>query len=393
MISSEEIKKIQESIKNSILRQVRNGEQSKDLNNALACGQFINVPSLTQRGMHGVSSAIRVLASYNGNFLDEIAGLIKYFENRKELEKDKGLEKKIEKDEKNVIKIGELLYSLSFIKQGYLDTSRLIKLLGENLLSNIRNGESWGYFLDSKDEPEILPTVFAYLGLRSNNFKNLDNIESYLKLTIEESFKTKKLENPSYFASIIAAIYILSNYDIELNQKQLIEKLWKLPFCIMDINLEQNIEYPFGYEHFYVRVPWQLYFLALTAKYSPRYFTKKTCRKRLKDLGSLIEDKGFRYIQSGNHLSTRTNAILFDVLSYIDKYLKKNFRYYTFSGINDVIWFFNQKWLKNILTIIIFFGICFSIYKWINKSSTKFEDLAPEFIGYSVSLLLIFTKR
>jgi hypothetical protein len=393
MLSQEEIKKVQESIKNSILRQVKNGEQSKDLNKALSCGQFINVPTLKQRGMHGVSSAIRVLASFDGNFNDEIAGLLNYIENRKEIEKDNGLEKKIAKDETNVIKIGELLYSLSFVKQGYLDTSRLIKSLGDSLLSNIKNSESWGYFLDSKDDSELLPTAFAYLGLRSNNFKSLSQIEAYLKLTIEDSFKNKKLENPSYFASVIAAIYILSLFNVELNQKQLIEKLWKIPFCVMDINLEQNIEYPFEYEHFYVRVPWQLYFLALTSRYSPRYFTKKACRVRVKDLGSLIEGKGFRYIQSGNLLSTRTNAILFDILSFIDRYQKKNIRYHVFSAINDVIWFFNRKWVKTILTIIIFCGIFFSIYKWVNNSNSKFEDLAPEFIGYFVSLLLIFTKR
>jgi hypothetical protein len=393
MLSHDEIKKIQDSIKNLIERQVKVGEQSKNLNDALACGQFIKVPELKQRGMHGVSSAIRVLASYDVDFNKEIAGLIKYIENRKEIEKDKGLEKNIDKDENNVLKIGELLYSLSFVKQGYVDTSSLVKELGEKLLSKIKNHESWSYFIDSKDKSEILPTAYAYWGLRSNNFSYLEKIEIFLKSSIEESFKTKIIDNPSHFASLIAAIYILSNYDIEINQKHLIEKLWKSPFCMMHVNLEQNIEYPIEYEHFYVRVPWQLYFLALTAKYSPRYFTKKACRQRLKDINIFVEDKGFRYLQSGNELSTRTNAILFDVLAFIDKNSKKNFRYYAFSIINDVIWFFNRKWLKRILTCIIIIGICVSIFKWFNSTSAKIEDLAPEFIVYFISLLLIFTKR
>jgi hypothetical protein len=393
MLSHDEIVKIKNEIKTSIENQVKEGAQSKNLSDALACGQFIKVLHLKQRGIHGTSAAIRVLASYNGAFNIEIGKLIKYVQERRELEKGMYPEKNIERDEINVIKIGELLYSLSFVKQGCIDTSSLVKELGTKLLSNKKNDESWGYFTDSKDQSELLPTAFAYLGLRSNNFSNLHKIEEFLKSSIINAIKSNNIDNPSLFASLIAALYILSIYDIDVNQKHWIKELWKSSFCTMYFNVEQNIEYPYDYEHSYVRIPWQLYFLALAAKYSPRYFTKRLCRQRIHDIDLMVKNKGFKYIQSGDELSTRTNSILFDVIEFIDKNSKKNFYYYFFSIFNEINWFINLKWLRRTLLLIILLGIGFSIFKWIKSPNTFFEDLAPEFIGYFIAILIMFSKR
>lgn len=393
MISQDEIVQIQNEIKTSIINQVKEGAQSNKLKDAFACGQFIKEPHLKQRGIHGTSSAIRVLASYNGTYNNEIRKLIKYVQSRKDFEIGKNLDKKIEKDEKNVIKIGELLYSLSYVKQGCMDTSSIVYDLGKKLQDNIKSEESWGYFIDSKDRSELLPTAFAYLGLRSNNFSNLEKIEKFLKSIIENAVKKNNIDNPSLFASIVFTIYVLSKYDIDLNQKLLIHKLWKSPFFTMHYNVEQNIEYPHEYEHFYVRIPWQLYFLALAAKYSPRYYTKKLCRKRINDIESMVKEKGFKYIQSGNELSARTNAILFDVLELIKKYTKKNFYYYLFSILNEIIWIISRSWLRRTLLIIVIIGIGYSIFKWIKSPYTNLEDLAPEFIGYLISILIIFGRR
>ena len=390
MLSHDEIIQIQNEIRTSVEKQVKDGEQSKNLEGALACGQFMNVLHLKQRGIHGTAAAIRVLASFNGNYNNEIGKLIHYVRNRKDFDNDKI---SLEKDETNVIKIGELLYSLSFVKQGSLDTSSLVKELGDKLISNIKNEKSWGYFIESDNKSEILPTAYAYLGLRSNNFDNLNKIEVFLKSSIEESFKNKKIDNPSLYASIIVAIYVLSNYEIDINQKQLIEKLWKSPFCTMSFNLEQNIEYPYKYEHSYIRIPWQLFFLALSAKYSPRYYSKKLCRQRISDMKLMVKGQGFKYIQSGDELSTRTNSILFDVLEFIDKHSKQNIRYSVFSILNEITWFINRNWLKKTLFSIIIICIGLSIFQWIRSPTASIKDLAPEFIVYLFSVLLIFTKR
>ena len=327
--------------------------------------------------------------SYN----DEIRRLVNYLQHRNEFDKDIKIENYIEKDKKNIIKIGEILYALSFVKQGCADTREYIKELSGLLKSSIKNTESWNFFTDSNEPSDILPTAFAYLGLRSNNFDDLEPVEKYLAKTISDLCQKDRIDNPSTFAKVHVAMYVLSKFDIDCKQSSNLKRLSKSQFFTFNYSVEQNIEYPYDYEHFYVRIPWQLYFLSVASKNSPKLFTKKNSRRRITDICEMVNNLGFKYTQSGKELSSRTNAILFDTLDFIEKHLKKSTLYYFYSIINDIIWFFNRKWLKILLLVIIILCMFFSIFKWVNNPNTENSDLAPEFIGYFVSLMILSLKR
>ena len=87
-------------------------------------------------------------------------------------------------------------------------------------------------------------------------------------------------------------------------------------------DLEQNLEYFHDGENHYVRVPMQLYLLALACDYGQLKFASLGARRRLHTVVAAIESSSFKYPYSGKLLSSRTNAIAYDVLDLIEQKLR-----------------------------------------------------------------------
>src|SRR5450432_1109345 len=139
MINEEKISEIQRMIETSILDQVKNGQQSTVLPTEYkACGQFFKLKDRSQRGLHGTSSALKVLALSTDNSLkDAIQPIIKYLTDHKNVESrllsKHDPQEALKRNENNVIKISESLFSLSYVQSGVGNKDQIVKSLSEKL--------------------------------------------------------------------------------------------------------------------------------------------------------------------------------------------------------------------------------------------------------------------
>ncbi len=414
-----------QKIKELFAEQVVSGVQSKEVGkDVLCCGQFIgnDAKDIPQRGIHGTAAALRVMAddSY-ATSRNEIEQIIKYLEDRNEIEislKDKGIgSERMQRDENNVIKLGEVLYALSFVKTGQGETEKLKTKIHSKLLKALKEGKGWNYYLDSPESsPELLPTAFAYYGLTQNGYnEDFDNVLKYLIKEISNYNKPEKIDSPSLFSIIIFTLYVLVFSTGKL-EKEILDDLKKVlnsvlnsPYMIIRFDEEQHLEYRFGTNHNYVRIPWQLYILAICAKIKPRELAKKDMQSRFNSaLKQSSLDDGFKYSNSGPYLSARTNGILFDCMKLLKDSYKSDFRNNLFGFWDEIVHFFDKRWIINIRKILLIIFFVTIIFLWVfqegdgvigeffkqNPKFTKFLDLATEILGpFLLGLYFIGKKK
>jgi hypothetical protein len=403
-INEETLTQAQDKIKKMFLEQVQKGNQSKSLNNSnlLACGQFLNYLESNQRGLHGTAAALRVVSHYErgDTCKNAVKSLLEYAKSFVEIEKqqDSINEQSAMIDDNNIIKKAELLYSLSFIKSGTADCDDLIKKIAKELKDNQINNDSWTFFVNTENkEADIIPTSMSVLALHANNCDGYKTGRTFLLNEINKIIK-EKIKDPETFSKIVLALYVLvftTNGERELKEneheyKNILKKIWSSNFAFMNSDIEQNIEYPYNTRHFYVRIPWQIYLLAISNRLSYWYSSKVSYFSRLHSILEQTNVGGFKYLYSGKHISSRTNAIVFDVLEHIKKSNK-------YSLITNFLNFYDKilnflkgsvvKWCFNALAIII---IVYSTYQWINASDSSIKDFAPEFIACFVIFLFNF---
>lgn len=170
---TDELKRVQVAIADLVRHQCKHGRQSKDLpENTLACGQFLSELDHDQRGLHGTAAAIRVLREQrDAESRSILSALVAYVEDRNNVESIANsrnvlpdVADKIEIDRQNVIKISELLWAIADIPVDVCNKETLVRDYAD-LLTNARiNDESWGFFVDD-NEPSIISTAYATLGL------------------------------------------------------------------------------------------------------------------------------------------------------------------------------------------------------------------------------------
>lgn len=400
-INEETLTQAQDKIKKMFLEQVQKGEQSKSLNdnNLLACGQFLKYLESNQRGLHGTAAALRVISYYERDeeCKKALQSLLQYAKSFVEIEKklDDKNEQSAIIDNNNIIKKAELLYSLSFIKSGTAaDRDALIQSIATDLKNSQIDDECWPFFSDTnKEESNIFPTAISVLALHANNCDGYKKGQEFL---LNEIKKIKKIEDPETFSMIVLALYVLvftANGELKKKEKEyksILKKIWSSNFAFMNSDIEQNIEYPYNTRHFYARIPWQLYLLAISNKLSYWYSSKVSYFNRLHSILEQTNGDGFKYLHSGKHISSRTNAIVFDVLEHIKKNNKFPLLIRLLNWYDRILTFLKGnivKWIFNILAIGI---IVFSICQWINDPGSSFKDFAPEFIACFVIFLFNF---
>lgn len=234
-------------------------------------------------------------------------------------------------------------------------------------------------------------------------------MHDYIAQEINKAVK-KGIINPTEFSIIVFCTYVLSFYSKPtanskepLIYKNIVSALFKSKFCTFEGHIEQNIEYWYNHNNYYIRIPWQLYLIALAAKHTPSNFSKVEIQNMLSEIYKTIDSKNaYIYEYSGPYFSTRTNSILCEVCLQIKNNLKNDIRYhllfYWFQISNKIELILGKwyvRWFIKIAMITIF---VFTIYKWITKdtvfSSAQLSDLGPEIIGPILYGLYYFsTKR
>jgi hypothetical protein len=407
MIKSPQLRTAKALIARRFIAQCNDGPQVKGLPaGTKACGQFADERVSSQRGFHGTAGAIRVLGEEgrtDSRAREIIPGLIQYVERRASIEQElcannhlPSLKEQLERDDANVIKLSELLFALSFVDVAVSDTEALRNLLAGRLCANMVNSSGWGYFLAKSDvEPQLLPTAHAVRALAEHGYP-VDQPIEFLRsaLTAKSSNgKTKRADISVHVFCLYVLSFIKNPERVERREsRKEFLSLWRRLDTLLTDDIEQNIEYSRDDEHYYVRVPWQLYLLALASKLAPwRRFASRTAQLRLK---SILEDvsstEGFFYPHSGLRVSSRTNAVLYDVLSIIEGQLTHRWELLlTPAHLVDLIrTFLSSTWVKRFARLIALVLVAVSTYSWYHRGG-HLAELAPELLA---AIILLFVS-
>ncbi len=390
-----------------------NGAQAKCLEQykATACGQFIEekAKNSEQRGLHGTAAALSVLAQSK---LDEarilVSKLVKYLAEREKIEIDAQSDedkarKKYQFDFKNVIKISEVLYALSFVDTGVHETEHLVEEIASHLKETMKDQKGWSYFTDDENGPELLPTAYAMLGLSAKGYSEANKAANYISEQLKGRYIDKNT-TPDIDADImidIACLYTLTfrkNHNNKTkkdeNFKKIFQKIWEKRKSLLAEEFEQNVEYSYKKQKYcYIRVPCQLYLIALSTFYDFNWaFSSTIVQRKLKKILKKVTSAGFIYPHSGKRISARTNAILFNVLTITEEKLNHKKLFFWGNARGKIIDILRSKPTRFITGAILFFSLIIIIWRW--YSTGNISELGPGLIGAAwISLLTITFRR
>jgi hypothetical protein len=401
MLTSELIDHARDRIVALFMEQCEHGPQRAALGDSAmaACGQFLNERRSAQRGIHGTAAALSVLARCHVPDARQLSSsLLNYITHRTEAE-CAGVKSaectertaKLNLDTSNVIKLSEVLWALNFVQPAVGEKESLSRSIAETLNSGIREGRGWSYFVDDRNGPEPLPTAFAVRALAISGYQVAEPI----------SYLLDSMDSPSNGQSdvfvqtfVLFVLTFLNPRPAHIGSdrlKTLLLKLWRRLDSLLQQDLEYNIEYSRNDRYYYVRVPWQLYLAAVAANVAElRVFSTAILQRRLATIiEAATSATGFMYPHSGNRVSSRTNGILYDVLTLIGHEIRRS------SGIRAALTRFDAVRLilgsAAVSWIGVFAGLGIAGYAtamWLRRGTASVADLGPHFIAAAIILLL-----
>jgi hypothetical protein len=392
-----------QKIENLLVEQCAHGVQSRDLlNPGAACGQFVGptAKEKPQRGLHGTAAALRVLSQVNSPAGTELVQkLVWYVQNRERLyaehKEPRQPDRTFEDDQQNVIKLSEVLYALSFVKASQSDKDALV----HDLVTKLRNAQiekkGWAYFLTGDQTIDPLPTAFAVLALCQHGYES--EIGGQIEFLKEKALATGRDEtrNINEASVRIFCIFALAFRKEEIAAPELKElrrafiDIWEAHKAVLGLDIEQGIEYSKEANNYYLRIPWQLYLLALAARLDPKRISCLAAQRKLNHVLDAVQGNGFYYPYSGGPLSSRTNGILFDILQKIKRFNKRNLFHEIYYAYDAVRTFLGHR-AFSVLTLIagaLVFVYC--INAWRLKSG-RAEDVGPDLSGAMIVMLITF---
>jgi len=304
----------------------------------------------------------------------------------------------VQEDARNVIKISEALYALRQVDAAVAHTEQLREELSNRLRGAIVAGRGWSYYTDGPQQVELLPTAFAVQALATEGYQVEGPIQTLLAGVSGQGANAGAVGTGDVSVRVLC-LYVLAfgnGGDPLVNIADLKKpflQLWaKLSSLLRYDDIEQNIEYERPPEHRYVRVPWQLYLLALAARLAPfRSFAAHSVQARLRSiLAAAAGPVGFLYPHSGNKVSSRTNSILYEVARKIERRLPE-IRWMLVPGV-VVDFLVNSRWTAwaaRVLALVVGF---LSVRAWLQSSGPGVADLAPNLLS-AVLLFLLSARR
>lgn len=364
---------------------------------AAALGQHLQAVT-AQRGLHGTAAAIEVLAQTPGpeaqaftrrlvHYVDELSAI------EQEFDPPEISHQVVQAAQHNVIKMSEVLYALAVVPTSLAPREKLAQQIADTLINHRQADGGWPYFMTVDAQPsDLVPTAYATRALAIHGYD----------VSLSVSFLLSHLqrvgtEETDIFVQVLA-IYVLCylpepyRHDRELRKP--FQAAWLRLSPLLNQDLEANIEYLTSKIN-YVRIPWQLYLLGAAAHLSfYRRFASAKAQRRLRSILDRVQAVGgLIYPHSGRDLSTRTNAILFDVLHHVDTEL--NIRrlplrpFIWFEAIKSVI---ASRPFQYAIRIIVLGLVAYVVVRWSTSSTKNVGDLAPELIS-SVLLILLTGKK
>jgi hypothetical protein len=395
----ERIDEALQRVTEGFLRQCTHGAQTKSLASEFAaCGQFIggDAEAIEQHGLHGISAALRVLGPCQSEACRQVVYRIVSY-----CEANFGIHPTLPKllhldessDTKNVIKLGELLYGLSFVTTAQAERDRLVKHVSATLTESLVGGNGWGYFLGDA-EPQLLPTAYAARGLAENGYDTTAPRKFLLDtLTVKDDSASAEAAD---LTTAVACSYCLTFSRILGSQKSssLRDRFcsaWRPLEPLLGEDIEQNLEYWHGKNTYYVRIPWQLYLLALASEYSLWRFGGFRAQRRLRTVISALRSGSFKYPYSGKNLSSRTHAIAYDALEAIRVRIRRLVWLRVVYVTDRSRVFVGSRFVRVIATGLALLFISYSVKGWLHTG--RVSDVAPELVASFIALILAWAKR
>lgn len=396
-----------------LLDQCEHGQQTTALSDkALAsCGQFIGegAKNLPQRGLHGTAAAIAVFANVlqkNQKARDLLPRLVRYAADRETVEEKVGPGlglKHAEVDSDNVIKISELLVALAAVPGASVaNTNNLKQELTKLIKTSLVEDRGWGYFRSEPSVgPQLLPTAYAVMALDAVN----EDVSKPIQYMLEQLRAATGGEVSDTDADVTIRTLALYAIAFPKNAQQrphierrvqieLFDGLWqRLEPLLRTESIEQNAEYwrLSTRRTYYVRVPWQLYLLALSARVRTRRFAGKAAQARMRDIVSSMTKGQFRYPHSGKMISSRANAIAYEVLGHARSEMERSGIFGAYVWLDRARswggWRYGAFLFATALT-----GL--SLWMWLaNEGAKQLIDLAPNFFSSLVIYILLWSRR
>ena len=390
----------QQRITDLLLHQCEYGAQTKLLPPEFAaCGQFVggDAEAIQQYGLHGISAALRVLGACQSDECRRIVKrLVSFCEASFGVNHAYVVRPKFTGmgDSQNVIKLGELLYGLSFVTTAQADRGPLVQHIADRLKTCIVDDRGWGYFLD-ETEVELLPTAYAVRGLAQNGFNS--DIRGVRKSLLESlaarahSSDTSAVDVTTAVACTYCLTFCLGADSEDSVLEDTFLSTWRSLEPLLSEDIEQNVEYWRGKVTHYLRIPFQLYLLALASKYSQRRLAGFRAQRRLNSIIDALRSTSFKYPYSGAYLSSRTNGIAYDALAAIRERARNVVYLHLAYGADYVRGLAGSRPVRVIAAILAGLVICYSIRQW--ALTGKLADLAPELLAGFVTLILAWARR
>jgi hypothetical protein len=364
---------------------------------AAALGQHLQAAT-DQRGLHGTAAAIEVLAQTPGTEAEAFTRrLVHYVDELSAIEQEFGQPEishlVVQTSQHNVIKMSEVLYALAAVPTSLAPREKLAQQIADTLIGNRGADGGWPYFMTGDAKPsDLVPTAYATRALAIHGYDVSSSVDFLLS-----HLQRVGADETDIFVQVLA-IYVLcylpERYRHDRDLRKPFQDTWLRLSPLLNQDLEANIEYLTSKIN-YVRIPWQLYLLgaAVHLSFYRRFASAKAQRRLRSILDSVQTAGGLIYPHSGRDLSTRTNAILFDVLRHIDNEL--NIRHLP---LRPFIWF---EAIKSVVAsrpfqytvrVIVLGLIAYVIVRWSTSSTKNVGDLAPELLS-SVLLILLIGKK
>ncbi|MFE0590691.1 hypothetical protein [Micromonospora echinospora] len=374
-----------------------------------ASGQYFDLPKRTQRGLHGTAAALRVVGAQSptSDLVRSVTrGIVGYLRDRERIERALAVDDrtravvldKLRHDDTSTIKQAEFLYALTFVPNGLAACDDLKTAFSGRLLAGgTANSQGWGFILGADYPPHPLATAHALRAL-SRNGHDVDPWRTSAKQAL-----LSRSVNPRVHLHEAAVDCFLLQVLLEIDAlsgregRAIFDSLWPLLGRELETPREINVDFFDGDRQNFVRVPWQLHLAVTASMVRPyrRYLSSAVQRPLKRVTAEVLDEKGFRYPESGEHLSTRTYGIIYDSLWQLGGRTRgRGLIDRTVLGAIALVGAplrVAHRILGVTAALLALTVLVAGLWSWHRSPARDWSDLAPNFISSAVLAVLSYT--
>jgi hypothetical protein len=235
-------------------------------------------------------------------------------------------------------------------------------------------GQGWSWFLDDQGPPEPFPTAYACYALSTvGSGAEVNGARQYLMKCLQQDYAKndsgKKHADTMTDVFCLYVMTILTAGQTTSAERQFLkdtfDRIWHRLEPLLGEDLEQNIEYWDRDETCYVRIPWQLYSLALASHYQfHRRFSSLAAQTKLVHILDMVKHDSYLYPYSGKFLSSRTYAILYEVLEMIHRNVEQRQLFPLFLLWDYAVRRLRTKTARFLVAVLVTLAVLYVGYRW-----------------------------